>query len=131
MFTLANDSSTMANGSPCTFVLYVPDCPLNLITISKLTRDLNCFITFSDNSVTLQDQSTWRTIGIRRESQSLFHLNVPSPSTAYPFMDTPLLILSSLGHPNISKFRIIVPHYPSLSSIECESCQLGSHSLSA
>ena len=37
-------------------------------------------------------------------------------------MDTPLLI-----HPNISKFRIMVPRFSSLSSIECESCQLGKH----
>ena len=42
-------------------------------------------------------------------------------------METPLLIHIRLGHPNISKFRIIVPHFCSLSSIECESCQLGKH----
>ena len=38
-------------------------------------------------------------------------------------MHTPLLIHSHLGHPNISKF----PRFSSLSSIECESCQLGKH----
>ena len=42
-------------------------------------------------------------------------------------MDTPLLIHSRLGHPNISKFRVMVPCFSSLSSIECESCQLGKH----
>ena len=54
MITLANGSPTMAKeiGSaslfpsiPLTFVLYVPDSPFNLLFISKLTRDLNCFIT--------------------------------------------------------------------------------------
>ena len=64
MITLANGSQTMAKGIdsacplpsvPLTFVLYVLKCPFNLIYISKLTRDLNCLITFSDNSVTLQD----------------------------------------------------------------------------
>ena len=34
---------------------------------------------------------------------------------------------SRLGHPNISKFRIMVPHFSSLFAIECESCQLGKH----
>ena len=62
MITLANGSQTMAKaiGSACPlpsvpliFVLYVPDCSFNMITISKLTRDLNCLSTFSDNSVTL------------------------------------------------------------------------------
>ena len=73
MITLANGSQTMVKGIgstchlpsiPLTYVLYVPDWPFNLISISKLTRDLNCLITFSDNSITLQDQSTGRTIGI-------------------------------------------------------------------
>ena len=58
MITLANGSQTMAKGigstCPLPFVpLYVPDYPFNLISISKLTRDLNCLITFSDNFVTL------------------------------------------------------------------------------
>ena len=62
MITLVNGSQTMAKeiGSACalrsiplTSVLYVPDSAFNLISISKLTCDLNCLITFSDNSVTL------------------------------------------------------------------------------
>ena len=84
MITLANGSQTMAKGIssacpfpsvPLTSVLYVPGCPFNLISISKLTRDLNCLITFSDNSITLQSRSTGRTIGIGREFQGLFHLS--------------------------------------------------------
>ena len=136
MITLASGSQTMAKGIgsachlssiPLTSVLYVPYYPFNLISISKLTRDLNCLITLFDNFVTLQDQSMGRTIGIGREVQGLFHLSSLSSSTAYTSMDTPLLIHSHLGHPNISKFRIMVPHFSSLSSIECESCQLGKH----
>ena len=42
-------------------------------------------------------------------------------------MDTHLLIHNRLGHTNISKFRVMVPRFSSLSSIECESCQLGKH----
>ena len=64
MITLANGSQTLAKGIgsafplpsvPLTSILYVPDCPFNLISISKLTRDLNCLISFSDNFVKLQD----------------------------------------------------------------------------
>ena len=136
MVTLANGSQTIAKGisSACplpslllTSVFYVPDSPFNYIFISKLTRDLNCLITFSDNFVTLQDQSTGRTIGIKRESQGLFHLSSPSSSIAYTSIDTPLLIHSCLSHLNISKLRKMVPHFSSLSSIECESCQLRKH----
>ena len=136
MITLANGSHTMVKGIgstsplpsvPLTFVLYVPDCPFNLISISKLTRNLNCLITFSDNSVTLQDWSMGRMIGIGREFQGLFHLRSPSSSIAYTSMDTPLLIHSRLRHSNISKFQIMVSCFSSLSSIECGSCQLGKH----
>ena len=42
-------------------------------------------------------------------------------------MDAPLLIHNCLGHPNISKLQKMVPRFSSLSSIECESCQLGKH----
>ena len=60
--TLANGSQTIAKGIgsafplpslPLTFVLYVLDFPFNLISISKLTHDLHCVLTFSHNSVTL------------------------------------------------------------------------------
>ena len=76
MITLANGSQTMAKGIgsacplpsiPLNSILYVPNYSFNLISISKLTYDLNCLITFSDNSVTLQERSTGRTIGIGRE----------------------------------------------------------------
>ena len=77
MVTLANGSQTIAKGVgstcplpslPLTYVLYVPDSPFNLMSISKLTYDLNCLIIFSDNYVTLQDRSTRMTIGLGRES---------------------------------------------------------------
>ena len=106
IITLANGSQTMAKGIgsacplpsvPLTYVIYVPNCPFNLNSISKLTHDLNCMITFSDNSITLQDQSTGRTIGIGCEFQGLFHLSSPSSSIACTSMDTPLLIHSRLG----------------------------------
>ena len=136
MVTLANESQTVAIGIDLAcpfpsllliFVLYVSYSPFNLISISKLTRDLNCLITFSDNFVTLQDWSIRRTIGRGCESQGLFHLSLPSSSTTCTSMDTPLLIHNHLSHPNISKFRKMVPCFSNLSSIKCESCQLGKH----
>ena len=89
--TLANGFQTIAKGIgstcplpslPLKSVLYVPDFSFNLISISKLTRDLHCVLTFSHNSITLQDRSTGNTIGIGHESQSLFHLNSHLCSTA-------------------------------------------------
>ncbi|KAJ9692997.1 hypothetical protein PVL29_011912 [Vitis rotundifolia] len=107
---------------PLHFVLYAPECPFNLISISKITRTLNCSITFSDKSVILQDRSTGKTIGIERESQGLYHLTSPSSPAACISTDAPLLIHSRLGHPTLSKFRKLVPHFSTLSSLACESC---------
>ena len=59
---------------PLTSVLYVLDSPFNIIYVSKLLHDLNCSITFSHSSVTLQDRSIEKTIGIGHESQDLYHL---------------------------------------------------------
>ena len=62
MITLVNGYQTMAKGIgsacpfasvPLTSIHYVPDCPFNLISMSKLTCDFNCLITFSNNFVTL------------------------------------------------------------------------------
>ncbi len=79
--TLANGSQTMAKGIglahplpslPLHSVLYAPECPFNLISISKITRTLNCSIIFFDKFVTLQNQSTGKTIDIGREFQGLY-----------------------------------------------------------
>nr|CAN79672.1 hypothetical protein VITISV_012210 [Vitis vinifera] len=134
--TLANGSQTVAKGIgltlplpslPLTSVLYTPECPFNLISISKITRTFNCSITFSDKFVTLQDRSMGKTIGIGRESQGLYHLTSDSSPTVCISTDAPLLIHSRLGHPNLSKFEKMVPCFSTLSSLSCESCQLGKH----
>ncbi|RVX06351.1 Retrovirus-related Pol polyprotein from transposon RE2 [Vitis vinifera] len=134
--TLANGSQTVAKGIglalplpslPLTSVLYTPECPFNLFSISKLTRTLNCSITFSDKFVTLQDRSTGKTIGIGRESQGLYHLTSDSSAAVCISTDAPLLIHNRLGHPSLSKFQKMVPRFSTLSSLPCESCQLGKH----
>ncbi|RVW82381.1 Retrovirus-related Pol polyprotein from transposon RE1 [Vitis vinifera] len=133
--TLVNGSQTMAKGFGFAHpllslslhsVLYAPECHFNLISISKITYTLNCSITFSDKFVTLQDRSTGKTIGIGRESQGLYHLTSPSPTVCIS-TDAPVLIHSRLGHPSLSKFQKMVPSFSSLSSLACESCQLGKH----
>ena len=109
-----------------TFVLYVHNFQFNLISINKLTS-LHCVLTFLHNSVTLQHWSTEKTIEIGHESQGLFHLSSPLCSTTCTSTKAPLLLHNHLGHLSLSKFRKLVPHFSSLSSLECESCKLGKH----
>ncbi|RVW97202.1 hypothetical protein CK203_030011 [Vitis vinifera] len=63
----------------------------------------------------------------RRESQGIYHLTSPSSPAACISTDAPLLIHSRLGHPSLSKFQKMVPHFSTLLSLACESCQLGKH----
>ena len=134
--TLANGSQTVAKGIglahpltslPLTSVLYTPECPFNLIYINKITRTLNYSIIFSDKFVTLQDRSTGKTIGIGLESQGLYHLTSKSSPVVCVSTDAPLLIHRRLGHPNLSKFQKMVTRFSTLSSLACESYQLGKH----
>ena len=55
MIPLANDTQAMVKGIgsacplpslPLASVIYIPNSPFNLISISKLIHDLNCLITF-------------------------------------------------------------------------------------
>ena len=77
--------------------------------------------------MTLQDQSTRKTIGIGHESQVLYHLTSKSSPAVCVSTDAPLLIHSRLGHPSLSKFQKMVTRFSTLLSLACESCQLGKH----
>ena len=46
-----------------TSVLHVPDLDCNLLSISKLTKDLNCVTKFYSNMCVFQDLDSGRTIG--------------------------------------------------------------------
>ncbi|RVW88769.1 Retrovirus-related Pol polyprotein from transposon RE1 [Vitis vinifera] len=119
--TLANGSQTMAKGIglalplpslPLTSVLYTPECPFNLISISKITRTLNCSITFSDKFVTLQDRSTGKTIGIGRESQGLYHLTSDSSPAVCISTDAPLsftIVWATLVSPSSRRWFLVFP----------------------
>ncbi|RVW86785.1 Retrovirus-related Pol polyprotein from transposon TNT 1-94 [Vitis vinifera] len=77
--------------------------------------------------ILLNDRSTGKTIGIGHESQGLYHLTSDSSPAVCISTDAPLLIHSRLGHPSLSKFQKMVPRFSTLSSLSCESCQLGKH----
>nr|KYP49899.1 hypothetical protein KK1_028398 [Cajanus cajan] len=133
--TLADGSKVQVTGIgqisplpslPLKSVLLVPGYPFNLNSISKLTRSLNCVITFTSDSFLIQDRSTGQTIGAGSESHGLYYLQ-PSTSTICASIESPGLIHRRLGHPSLNKLKKMVPHLSRLVSLECESCQLGKH----
>ena len=132
--TMANGSQTQSQGLGIVHpfpslsvdnVLYVPGSPFNLLSISRLTRTLDCVVSFTKDSVFLQDQSLRQMIGTGCESHGLYHLR---PIThAGSAVESPLLIHARLGHPSLQKLQQLVPSLSQLSNLSCESCQLGKH----
>ena len=59
-----------------TSVLSLPQLSFNLISVSKLTRTINCSISFFPNYCLIQDLSTKRIIGKGRESRGLYILEI-------------------------------------------------------
>ncbi|RVW26617.1 Retrovirus-related Pol polyprotein from transposon TNT 1-94 [Vitis vinifera] len=92
-----------------------------------ISGNKDLFSSITTTSALPTDRSTGKTIGIGRESQGLYHLTSPSTPAVCISTDAPLLIHSRLGHPSLSKFQKMVPRFSSLSSLACESCQLGKH----
>jgi len=107
-------------------VLLIPNCPFNLISISKLTHSLNCAITFTSDSFLIQDQSTGQMIGAETESRGLYYLRPPTSAVCVA-VESPHLLHRLLGHPSLSKLKKMVSDLPQLESLQCESCQLGKH----
>ncbi|RVW65068.1 Retrovirus-related Pol polyprotein from transposon RE1 [Vitis vinifera] len=99
----------------------------DLFSSITTTSDLPV-VTLANGSQTVAKGPEYgKTIGIGRESQGLYHLTSDSSPTVCISTDAPLLIHSRLGHPNLSKFEKMVPCFSTLSSLSCESCQLGKH----
>ena len=48
------------------FVLHVPKLACNLLSVSKLSKDSNCCVTFFESHCIFQDQNSGRTIGSAR-----------------------------------------------------------------
>jgi hypothetical protein len=81
--TLANASLSTVAGSGHThlspnikllFVLHVLGFPFNLLSISKITKAINFFVSFYPSLYIFQDLKTWRMIGIRHEVGGLYNL---------------------------------------------------------
>ncbi|KAK8935456.1 hypothetical protein KSP39_PZI013609 [Platanthera zijinensis] len=61
------------------FALYVPASPFNLLSVGRLTHDMNCYITFTSSGFLIQDRLTQITIVRGRLQNGLYLLDV-SPS---------------------------------------------------
>jgi hypothetical protein len=69
-------------------------------------------------------------IGAGHESHGLYYLQ-STPSVSYIAAESPNLLHERLGHPSLLKLKQMVPNLAKISSLQCESCQLGKHACSS
>ena len=142
--TLDSSTVTLANGSETTVkgigtvqlipsitlqsVLYTPGCPYNLISVSKITEQLDCIVIFIANYGVVQDRRTGKTIGIGYKSHGLYYISPLKATITLASTASAELLHNRFGHPSLLKLKHLVPSLSSLSVLECESCQLGKQS---
>ena len=107
-----------------TFVMSLPELYFNLIYVSKLTRTLNCSISFFPYYRLIQNLLTKQIIGRGRESGGLYILETGVPkSVSCSGVVNPFELHCRSGHHSFSLLKKLYPQFSSLSSFKCESCQ--------
>lgn len=88
---------------PLSSVLHVSKFTLNLLSVSHLTKSINCNITFFPSHCVFQDLGSRRTIGRGHEDNGLYILDVP-PYSASPVqqLSAPAIKDSSIGSLQLS-----------------------------
>ena len=114
--------------------LHVPKLTCNLISITKLTKDLNCSLTFFPSHCVIQDQATGKMIGHAKEQGGLYFLeamggNGTISSMACSLKESDILIWHKrLGHPSFSTMQKMFPSFEfSKISFHCEICEMEKH----
>jgi hypothetical protein len=110
-------------------VLYLPKLSFNLISVSQITKDLKCSISFFPDHCEFQDLTTRNIIGRGEACGGLYVFdNVPSKSTSCSSVTSSAIQLHcQLGHPSLPLFKKLCPQFSSLSTLHCESCQYAKH----
>lgn len=117
------------------YVLHVPKLACNLLSVSKLSKDSNCRITFFESHCEFQDQNSGMMIGRARMIEGLYYFDeIPiSNKKAQSFSSTSsnstrkkiMLWHQRLGHPSFLYLKHLFPKLfegIDCSSLHCESC---------
>ncbi|KAK3025978.1 hypothetical protein RJ639_040952 [Escallonia herrerae] len=109
-------------------VLSLPSLAFNLMSVSRLTKDLNCCISFFPDYCLFQDLMTKETIGKGHVSDGLYILDAWVPrSVACSGVVSPFEAHCRLGHPSLPVLKKLCPQFHDISSVDCESCHFAKH----
>jgi len=109
-------------------VFYIPSFKFNLLSISQLTKQVNCEVIFSTSRCLFQDRVSKKMIGRGNLHHGLFYLeNVPHLDSIFSFQFANNFDLwhSRLGHPCSARFKFLVNNFPDISANKdfiCDVC---------
>ena len=87
-------------------VLHVPDFPINLLSVSSITKSLNCRGWFDPSHCAFQELGTGRILGTGTVHNGLYYLDEGSDEVAFASKMSPcqelLLLHRRLGHPSFA-----------------------------
>ncbi|KAK2986445.1 hypothetical protein RJ640_011883 [Escallonia rubra] len=124
-------SVSLADSITIRHVLYVPNLAVNLISVSCLATDVNCFVAFSHDICVLQDRTSKSLIGLGKMYWGVFIFQPLSTATVVAVSESESYELwhRRMGHPS-SQPLIHLPTVsvvsPSLKTI-CDVCCRAKH----
>ena len=74
MPTSGSENVSFSSTLPLSSVLLAPNLYNNILVISKITENLNCYVTFHSTQCVFQDGLTKTTIGVGKERGGLYYL---------------------------------------------------------
>jgi hypothetical protein len=108
-------------------VLSLSSLAFNLMSVSRLTKDLNCCISFFPDHCLLQDLMTKQTIG-KEHVDGLYILDEWVPfSVACTGIMSPVKTHYHLDHPSLPMLKKLCPQFSDVSSMDCDSCHFAKH----
>ncbi|KAK8956599.1 hypothetical protein KSP39_PZI000178 [Platanthera zijinensis] len=107
--------------------LHVPSSPFHLLSVGRLTNDLDCTVLFTSSSFVIQDRRTQTTIGKGRLQNGLYRLDV-SPTILSSVSSTDWH--RRLGHAPLPILQRALPDV-SFIPFKCDSCILGKQTRSS
>ncbi|KAJ0481516.1 putative RNA-directed DNA polymerase [Helianthus annuus] len=115
-------SSTLPNGTEIRDVLYVPDFTCNLLSVSRLTRDLDCTVSFFSNFFIMQDLNSKKLIGTGTCQHGLYRMKMVEQERKAMSVSVEVWH-KRLGHASSGKLS----HFDfvknvSFKTIDCDSC---------
>jgi hypothetical protein len=116
-------------------VLHVPDFPINLLSVSSITKALNCGAWFEPSFYVFQDLKSGSILGTGTKRDGLYYLDMTSTPVALSTRcglstDELLLLHYRLGH---LYFQSLGRMFPSLlassckEKLVCDMCELAKH----